>query len=59
MYNQLLKDYSTLTYHYHEQSEANFTLYHKLENLLQEKIFLLQDSTTTLSALPLLPSLLP
>lgn len=54
MYNKLLNDYSTLAYHYHQQSESNNALYQQLEKLLQEKISLLQDAPPPTSPLPLL-----
>jgi hypothetical protein len=57
MYNKLINDYSTLALHYHQQSESNFTLYQQLENLLQEKISILQEAPSPLMpTLPFLPS---
>lgn len=56
MYSKLLNDYSTLAYHYHQQSESNNVLYQQLEKLLQEKISLFQDTPLSISPLPLLSS---
>jgi hypothetical protein len=46
MYFQLLDQYSTLAHNYHQQTENNNALYRELEQVMEEKVALLQGTSS-------------